>query len=77
MGADKNAGGLMQSPPNAPHPPFWLCYVGVADAAATVEKAKQLGGAVMAGPMDIPNVGKFAVLLDAQKAAFAILQPNA
>jgi predicted enzyme related to lactoylglutathione lyase len=74
-GADKNAGGVMQSPPNAPHPPFWLCYVSVADAAATVEKAKRLGGSVMAGPMQIPNVGTFAVMLDAQKAAFAILQP--
>jgi predicted enzyme related to lactoylglutathione lyase len=76
-GADKNAGGMMQSPPDAPHPPFWLAYVAVSDAAATVEKAKRLGGSVMAGPMEIPNVGKFAVLLDAQKAAFAILQPSA
>ena len=76
MGADKNAGGMMQSPKDAPHPPFWLCYVAVKDAAATVEKAKKLGGSVMAGPMPIPNVGTFAVLLDAQKAAFAILQPN-
>jgi len=76
MGADKNAGGMMQSPPNAPHPPFWLCYVGVPNADETVEKAKKLGATVTAGPMDIPNVGRFAVLLDAQKAAFAVLQPN-
>jgi len=76
-GVDKNAGGVMQSPPNAPHPPFWLCYVSVPNADATVEKAKKLGGSVMAGPMDIPNVGRFAVMLDAQKAAFAVLQPSA
>lgn len=74
-GADKSAAGMMQSPPDAPHPPFWLFYVAVADAAATIEKAKRLGAAVVAGPMEVPNVGKFAILLDAQKAAFAILQP--
>ena len=60
-GAEKSAAGMMQSPPDAPHPPFWLFYVSVPDAAATVEKAKRLGAAVMAGPMPIPNVGTFAV----------------
>ena len=75
-GVDKSAGGVMQSPPNAPHPPFWLPYVAVPSADATVDKAKRLGGQVMTGPLDIPNVGRFAVLLDAQKAAIAILQPS-
>jgi len=75
-GADKNAGGVMNIPPNAPYPPFWLSYVAVPDAAATAEKAKRLGGSVMAGPMDIPNVGKFAVLLDTEKAAFGVLQAS-
>jgi uncharacterized protein len=75
MGGDKSAGGMMQAPPDAPHPSFWLAYVAVGDAAATVEKAKRLGGQVMAGPLPIPNVGTFAVLMDAQKAAIAILQP--
>jgi predicted enzyme related to lactoylglutathione lyase len=74
-GADKSAGGIMQSPPDAPHPPFWLPYVAVPSADATVEKAKRLGGTVLAGPMDIPNVGRFAVMFDAQKASIAILQP--
>jgi predicted enzyme related to lactoylglutathione lyase len=76
MGADKNAAGVMQSPPNAPHPPFWLAYVAVQDAARTVEHAKRLGATVMAPPTQIPDVGTFSVLLDAQKAAFAILQPK-
>jgi predicted enzyme related to lactoylglutathione lyase len=75
QGADKNAGGMMQSPPDAPHPPFWLSYVSVADVNATVDRAKRLGGALLAGPIPVPNVGTFAVLQDAQKAAFAVLQP--
>jgi predicted enzyme related to lactoylglutathione lyase len=73
MGADKNAGGVMQSPRDAPHPPFWLTYVAVPDADATIEKAKRLGAQIMMGPMDIPNVGRFAVMLDPQKAAIAVL----
>jgi predicted enzyme related to lactoylglutathione lyase len=76
-GTEKSAGGMMQSPPNAPHPPFWLVYVSVSDAAATIERAKRLGGTLLVGPMPIPDVGTFAVMLDAQKASFAILQPSA
>jgi len=76
MGADKNAGGMMQSPPDAPHPPFWLAYVAVPNADSTVEKAKRNGATVIVPPQDIPNVGRFSVLMDPQKAAFAILQPT-
>jgi uncharacterized protein len=74
QGADKSAGGLMKLPPGVPHP-FWLVYVAVPNADATVEKAKKLGATVTAPPMDIPNVGRFATLLDPQRAAFAILAP--
>ena len=41
-----------------------------------VEHAKRLGATVMAPPTLIPDVGTFSVMLDAQKAAFAILQPK-
>jgi predicted enzyme related to lactoylglutathione lyase len=75
MGADKNAAGMMQSPPNAPHPPFWLTYVSVPNANEFVEKGKRLGATVMVAPTDVPNVGRFAVMMDSQQAAFAILQP--
>jgi hypothetical protein len=42
---------------------------------ATVAKVKELGGTVIAGPDDIPEVGRFAVVLDSEQAAFAVLQP--
>jgi uncharacterized protein len=77
MGADKNAGGIMQSPPNAPHPPFWLVYVAVSNADATAEKVQRLGGKVMAPPMEIPNVGRFFPAMDPQNAAIAFLAPTA
>ena len=35
-------------------PPHWLVYFAVEDTDATLEKAKERGGSVMFGPMDIP-----------------------
>jgi predicted enzyme related to lactoylglutathione lyase len=75
-GADKNAGGILPMPPGAPHPPFWLTYVSVDDADAVCEKAKRLGATIMRAPADIPDVGRFAVLMDAQHGSFAVLQPK-
>jgi uncharacterized protein len=74
-GTDKDAGGMMQMPANAPHPPFWLTYVSVENADATCEKAKRSGGTILRAPDDIPNVGRFAVLMDGQHGSFAVLQP--
>jgi predicted enzyme related to lactoylglutathione lyase len=51
-------------------------YVGVDDVDATANKAKSLGGKVHVGPMDIPNVGRFAVLADPQDAVIAIFKWN-
>lgn len=62
-------GGIMRMPPGAgAMPPAWGCYVTVASADATAEKCRALGGKVLAGPMDIPKVGRFVVLQDPQGA---------
>ena len=74
-GMERNAGGIMKLPQGVPHP-FWLSYVAVQSCDQTVEKAKRLGATVTAPPMDIPDVGRFAVTLDPQKAAIAVLQPK-
>jgi predicted enzyme related to lactoylglutathione lyase len=55
-------------------PPNWLVYFAVDDTDATVAKAKQQGGTVLSEPMDIPDVGRFAVLADPQGAVFAIIK---
>ena len=73
---DRNAGGGMASPPGVPHS-YWLAYVAVPKADDTVAKAKRLGAQIIVEPMDIPNVGRFAVLSDPQHATIAILQPPA
>ena len=56
-------------------PPNWLGYTGVADVDATVSRVQSLGGRVVAGPMDIPTVGRIAVLADPQGAVFAVYTP--
>lgn len=71
---DTSVGGIMGTPPQAKGtPPAWGCYVTVTDTDALVEKCKSLGGKLLAGPMDIPKVGRFAVLQDPQGAVFNVI----
>jgi predicted enzyme related to lactoylglutathione lyase len=66
------AGGMV--PPMPGMPSFWGVYFSVADADATAAKAQELGATVMSPPMDIPDVGRFAVLTDPQGATFNIMK---
>jgi predicted enzyme related to lactoylglutathione lyase len=71
---DKMRGGLMRSPmPDTP--PLWMPYVAVADCDATAAKAQGLGAQLIVPPTDIPNVGRFATLLDPQGACIAFMKP--
>jgi hypothetical protein len=58
-------------------PPNWMPYVESSDVDATARLATSLGGKVMSEPKDIPNVGRYAVLLDPQGAAFGIYKTTA
>lgn len=53
-------------------PPHWLAYFAVEDTDATIDQAKERGGSLMMGPVDIP-VGRFAILTDPHGAAFAVI----
>ena len=57
-------------------PSFWITYFAVTDADSVAARAKELGGSVVTEPMDIPEVGRFAVIHDPQGAHFGILQPQ-
>jgi hypothetical protein len=57
-------------------PPNWLVYVAVESADAAVEKAKQLGGNVFVGPIDVMEYGRMAVMSDPTGAVFAVWQPK-
>jgi hypothetical protein len=73
-GAEMGQGGIMPIPPDAQGmPPNWISYVTVDDVDASAKLAEKLGGKIMVGPKDIPDVGRFAVLKDPQGAAIAII----
>jgi predicted enzyme related to lactoylglutathione lyase len=53
-------------------PSHWMPYVWVDDVDATAAKATEMGGKMVAPPMDVPSVGRMAFLQDPQGAHFAI-----
>lgn len=68
-------GGIMQTPPDAgPMPPMWGVYVTVADLDAALAKVPSLGGKTCVPPMDIPGVGRMAVIADPQGAMISLMQ---
>ncbi len=74
---DEDVGGVMPLDDQARAagaPPQWLAYIATRDVDATVQKAKKLGGKVLAPPTDIPNVGRYAMLADPQGASFGVFQ---
>jgi predicted enzyme related to lactoylglutathione lyase len=72
--AGKSAAGMMQiTPEMGPVPPHWMIYFMVENCDASASKAHQLGAKTLVPPTDIPNVGRFAVVMDPQGAPFAML----
>ena len=55
-------------------PPNWFSYVTVADADDAAARAKELGGAVHAGPFDVMTQGRMAVIEDPTGAVFGVWQ---
>jgi predicted enzyme related to lactoylglutathione lyase len=66
---DHGNGGIRAAMEN--EPTYWLVYFGSADPDGDTARATELGGTVLAPPMDI-GVGKIAVLQDPQGAVFAL-----
>ena len=67
--------GLMNVQDNS-IPPHWQPYVAVDDTDATTAKVKELGGSALMEPMDVPTIGRIAVLRDPQGAVFGIIKPE-
>lgn len=67
-------GGIMKIPTESPNmPPSWGTYVTVDNIEVTVKKATALGGKVLMGPHDIPDVGQFALIQDPQGAILSVI----
>ncbi|HEY8809872.1 MAG TPA: VOC family protein, partial [Solirubrobacterales bacterium] len=71
----KPVAGMMPSMGEG-QPPAWNTYVSVEDADATVARAKEAGGTVLAGPMDVMDLGRMAVFTDSTGAVIGIWQPG-
>jgi predicted enzyme related to lactoylglutathione lyase len=74
---DRPASGMMAITPDmGPVPSSWHVYFAVANCDATFKKATAAGASPLVPPTDIPEVGKFSMLMDPQGAAFAVIQLN-
>ncbi len=76
---DQDVGGLMAMPAEQQQmgvPPHWNSYVCVADVDAAAVRARELGGQVHAGPMDLPEAGRIAVVADPTGAIFHLWTPS-
>ena len=68
----KGIGGVRE-PTSPGQPSHWSTVFAVADTDATVAKAKELGGAVLMEPFDLPDIGRLAVLKDPAGAVFQVM----
>lgn len=67
-------GGMMACP--APGMPAqWHAYVVVKNVDATLAQTAKLGGKVLMPAMDVPQVGRVAMIQDPQGAAIGLHQP--
>jgi uncharacterized protein len=57
-------------------PPHWMSYVTVGDADATAALAVDAGGQVQAGPFDVLQDGRMALLQDPQGAMISVWEPR-
>jgi predicted enzyme related to lactoylglutathione lyase len=74
VGEGTGGGMLKQKMPGAPSE--WLPYIAVDDIEAATEKARKLGGEVMKGVTEIPEMGWFSIITDPTGAHFGLWKPN-
>jgi predicted enzyme related to lactoylglutathione lyase len=61
---------------NMDMPPFWACYVTVANVEDTAKTVTANGGQVVAGPMQVFDAGKMAVFMDPNGTFISAWQPD-
>jgi predicted enzyme related to lactoylglutathione lyase len=66
-------GGIMPMTEQGDAPSFWMTYFAVPSCDYAVARIRELGGRVLAGPME-PGMGRIAVVHDPQGAVFAVFE---
>jgi predicted enzyme related to lactoylglutathione lyase len=69
---DRQRGGVMKVPTGAPPQSHWITYLAVKNVDESTRNARELGAKVAAQPQDIPNIGRFSVIIDPTGAAIAL-----
>ncbi len=71
----RSIAGMMAKPPMMPAevPPFWGVYFTVDDADAAAKRITELGGTIVAGPMDI-EPGRFVTVADPVGVVFSVIR---
>lgn len=71
---DRPVAGMMGKPAEAAGAPTaWTTYVTVDDVDARAAKVAAAGGAVLTEPMDIPSVGRMAIIQDPTGGVIGII----
>ena len=71
---DQEIAGIMGMPDKAAAMvPAWGGYVTVSNVDALLPRVEQLGGKICVPPQDIPDIGRFAVILDPQGAMLSLI----
>jgi predicted enzyme related to lactoylglutathione lyase len=69
-------GGMMTLPAEAGLArPVWVGYIHVADVDATFDAIRKDGATPCMPPSDIPDVGRFAMILDPQRVPVYVMKP--
>jgi uncharacterized protein len=55
-------------------PPHWLLYIAVANVDESAKRAGELGAKVLAGPFDVMDKGRMAIISDPTGAHFSLWQ---
>jgi predicted enzyme related to lactoylglutathione lyase len=71
----RDVAGVAPLPPDGEVSPAWMTQVAVDDADAAAERVRAAGGTVLAGPIDLPPVGRLVVIQDPEGAGICAFQP--
>src|SRR5215210_2196861 len=55
--------------------PLWLGYIGADDVDATIARLEAAGGKLLMPAFDVPDVGRIALVADAQGNPFYLMKP--
>ncbi|MEM8603683.1 MAG: VOC family protein [Cyanobacteria bacterium P01_H01_bin.121] len=75
LNGDRSMGGMLEIQPEwGEVPPNWVVYFAVENCDATLERVQALGGKIEMQPIELPDVGRFAIVQDPQGAFFTVIQ---